>query len=179
MYWIQPLPKARQAKATQAKDTDDLQWVWLVFGWTYCQQPWWPCSGLNLGWSCPPCLSLPTNAMVVQNSFWRVFGCKGGWLHFPLQIESPKPFRGQEKLSRGAKGLLHIILNFLACKIPESLNFLTSIRIYIPQNIYAAKQSSPSFSYTRNSYTVFGLYIIWYIPKILCDITMSKIFRHE
>ena len=26
--------------------------------------------------------------MVVQNSFQRVFGCKGGWLHFPLKIES-------------------------------------------------------------------------------------------
>ena len=39
-----------------------------------------------------------------------------------------------------------------------SLNFLTSICIHIPQNIYAAKKISPSFSYTRNSYTVLGLY---------------------
>jgi len=31
-----------------------------------------------------PLLVIPNHAMVVQSSFWRVFGCKGGWLHFPL-----------------------------------------------------------------------------------------------
>jgi len=34
-----------------------------------------------------PLLGIPNHAMVVQSSFWRVFGCKGGWLHFRLQIE--------------------------------------------------------------------------------------------
>ena len=53
-------------------------------------------------------------------------------------------------------------LNFLALKIPGSLNFLTSICTYTPQNIHATKKSSLSFSYTRNSYTVLGLYLVWF-----------------
>ena len=40
-------------------------------------------------WGGPaPSLVIPNHAMVVQGSFWRVFGCKGGWAHFPFQIES-------------------------------------------------------------------------------------------
>ena len=63
----------------------------------------------------------------------------------------------QRKLGRGAKGLLHMHLNFSAFKISGSLNFFTSICIhifthiyiyihtYIPQSIYAAKRPSPHF----------------------------------
>ena len=47
-------------------------------------------------------------------------------------------------MSGGTEGLLHIHLNFLAFKTPGSLNFLTSICIYLPQNIYAEK-SQPFF----------------------------------
>ena len=32
-------------------------------------------------------LVIPNHAMVVQGSFWREFGRKGGWLHFPLRIQ--------------------------------------------------------------------------------------------
>ena len=44
-------------------------------------------------------------------------------------------------------------LNFLV-----SVKFLISICKYIPAIVYAANNSSPSFSYTRNSSAVLGLY---------------------
>ena len=104
----------------------------------------------------PPLLVIPNRAAVVQSSSWRVFGCKGGWPHFPLQM--------QRKLGRGAKGLLHMHLNFSAFKISGSLNFFTSICIHIYIYIYiystkhiCGKKTIPAFSYRRNSYTVPGL----------------------
>ena len=53
------------------------------------------------------------------------------------------------KLSRGAKGLLHIHLNFLALKIPGSLNFLTSI-CYVFHKTYMRKTNpAPHFLIQR------------------------------
>ena len=137
--------KARQGKRRQHEPRAQMTHSeWLVSGWSCCQQTWWPYSSSTL----LACFSQPCHGC--ESSFWRVFGCKGGWLHFPPQIEFLY-------VISWVKGLLHIHLNLLAFKIPGSINFLTSICIYIPQNIYAAKKSSPSFSYTRNSYTVLGL----------------------
>ena len=67
------------------------------------------------------------------------------------------------KLSRGANGLLHIHLNFLAFKFPGFLNSLTTICMYIPQNTYAAKKQTLIFFYKEFLYsgilfTVLGLY---------------------
>ena len=111
-----------------------------------------------------PLLVIPNHAMVVQSSFWRVFGCKGGWLHFPLQIESLQTFSWLRKLSRGAKGLLHIHRNFLVFKIQGSLNFLTSICIYIPRNIYTKKTIQPLIflykEFLYNAWTVLHVRII-------------------
>ena len=43
-------------------------------------------------------------------------------------------------------------------RMPDRMSIMPEyVYIYIPQNIYAAKESSPSFSYTRKSYTVLGL----------------------
>jgi len=107
---------------------------------------------------------IPNHAMAVQSSFWRVFGCKGGWLHFPLQIESLQTFSWLRKLSRGAKGLLHIHRNFLVFKIQGSLNFLTSICIYIPRNIYTEKTIQPLIflykEFLYNAWTVLHVRII-------------------
>ena len=165
MYWIEPLPggnkaaQARQGKSTRAKGTDDLQWVWLVFCSCW-QQAWWQCSGSTLGWSCPPaCHSQPCH------------GCAkyilGGYLvareagsRVPLQIESLQTFSWLRKLSRGAKGLLHIHRNFLVFKIQGSLNFLTSICIYYStKHIYGKKNPAPHFIIQGILvYTVLGLY---------------------
>ena len=140
---------------------------------TYSESGW--CSavvGSRLGdsvvarlWVDPaPLPVIPNHAMAVQSTFWRVFGCKGGWLHFPLQIESLQTFSWLRKLSRGAKGLLHIHRNFLVFKIQGSLNFLTSICIYIPQNIYTEKKIQPLiFLYKEflcNAWTVLHVRII-------------------
>ena len=150
MYWIEPLPggnkaaQARQGKARQHEPRVQM---------TYSESGCSAVVGSRLDsvvarlWVDPaPLPVIPNHAMAVQSSFWRVFGCKGGWLHFPLQIESLQTFSWLRKLSRGAKGLLHIHRNFLVFKIQGSLNFLTSICIYIPRNIYTEKNNpAPHF----------------------------------
>ena len=81
--------KPRQAKARQHEPRAQMTYsesgwylaevVASTFGDRVVAQLW---GGLA------PLLVIPNHAMVVQSSFWRVFGCKGGWLHFPRQIES-------------------------------------------------------------------------------------------
>ena len=51
-----------------------------------------------------------------------------------------------KKIAQGCKGApSHTSINFSAFQIPGSLNFLTSTCIFIPQNIYAAKNLAPHF----------------------------------
>ena len=79
--------KARQAKATRAKGTDDLQWVWLVSCWSCCEQTWWSCHSSTLGWSCPlACHSQPCHgcAKFILAGIWLQWS----WPHFPLQMAS-------------------------------------------------------------------------------------------
>ena len=135
MYWIEPLPggttqhrqgKPRQAKATRAKGTDDLHWVWLVPGWGCCQQAWWPCTSSTLDWSC----SLACHSQLCP---WLCKAHFGGYLlarearsisRSKLNLYKLKTLSWFRKLPRGAKGLLHIHLNFLASQITRPLNFL-------------------------------------------------------
>ena len=95
MYWVEPLPggnkaaQARQGKERQHEPRGQM---------THSEDCWCLVEAVasKLGdyvvarlWVGPaPLIVSPNHAIVAQSSFWRVFGCKGGWLHFPLQIES-------------------------------------------------------------------------------------------
>ena len=80
--------QARQAKTSQGQPprSDDLQWVWLVSGWSCRHQPWW----LGPHHVCPRHGVPPYIIFLVGNScynqclvFWYpVKGNKNQWLEF-------------------------------------------------------------------------------------------------
>ena len=136
--------KPRQAKATRAKGTDDLHWVWLVPGWGCCQQAWWPCTSSTLDWSC----SLACHSQLCP---WLCKVHFGGYLlarearsisRSKLNLYKLKnPFMVQ-KIAQGRKGAPSHTSKFLSLSNYRAPQFL--ICIYIPPDM-RQKNAAPHF----------------------------------
>ena len=137
----------RQGKASQGNRSQGYRWprvslagVWLKLLPAVLVTMLWYEPRLVL----PPCLSFPTVPQLCKVHL-------GGYL-VAREAGPISRYKCKENWAGGAKGLLHMHLNFSAFKISGSLNFFTSICIHIyiyiyifPQNIYAAKRPSPHF----------------------------------
>ena len=90
MYWVEsftPLPggnKAAQARQGKPRQHEPkAQMTYSESGWRLAEAIAGKLGDRVVAWSWggpAPLLVIPNHAVVAQSSFWRVFGCKGGWL---------------------------------------------------------------------------------------------------